>query len=220
MGLRIITLLTLLFSFEIFGAPSRLILKNQFGEQSNNYVIGSAMPIVQGSSNIVSFAGATAPIDGTTGDNFAAKGSLYFAIDTGVLYQNTGIYTNPVWAALSGGASGGTYSESAPSLTFDHSVGAKTVKVKKVGNLVSVTVPAGAMADGLGTVCASTALATTFRPAFATTFSIVVIDNGTTRKAGQVVIGTNGILTLSVLGTGFTNAAAAGWDAFAITYSL
>lgn len=329
--MRFHRLLALFFTLAVpvFAVPSKLYLTDQFGGISNNIVGGSSgMPIVPGSSNIVSFAGATAPVNGTTGDNFAAKGSLYFAIDTGIAYRNTGTITAPVWAAIpSGGAvtvlttpitgfvsgagtlsasdtilsafnklsgntqnlpvisnvltgfvsgagtvaasdtilqgfnklvgntqnlavinnvltgyvSGagtisasdsvlsaiqklngnvGVYSESSPSLTFDHSVGAKTAKVKQVGNLVSVTVPAGAISDGAGTVCASTALAAGYRPAYAVTFSILVIDNGTTRKAGQVVIGTDGVLTLSVLGTGFTNAAAAGWDAFAISYAL
>jgi hypothetical protein len=47
-----------------------------------------------------------------------------------------------------------------------------------------------------------------------------VIDNGTTRKAGQFVVGTDGIITFSVLGTGFTNSAAGGWDAVGVSYSL
>lgn len=248
--MRFLSWITLTFCLAMtaHAAPSQMRLTNQFGEISNNIVTGSAMPIVQGSSNIVSFAGSTAPVDGTTGDNFAAKGSLYFAIDTGVAYRNTGTITAPVWAAIpTGGASSvlttpltgfsatsGSLSASdtilqafnklngnaSPSLTFDHSVGAKTVKVITTGNLVSLTVPAGAFADGLGTAVASTALAAGFRPAYAVTASIVVINNGTTRAAGQVVVGTDGILTLSVLGTGFTNAAAGGWDAFSISYSL
>ncbi len=80
-------------------APSKLILTNQFGEESENVVSGAAQPLVPGSSNIVSFAGATAPIDGTTGHLFAEKGSFYFAIDTGVLYRNTGTAASPVWSS-------------------------------------------------------------------------------------------------------------------------
>lgn len=210
----------LALSASAFAAPSKLLITNSFGEESINVVRGSSMPIVQGASNIVSFAGATAPVDATTGDNFAAKGSLYFAIDSGVFYQNTGTITDPVWAAVAGGAAGGSYSEASPALTFDHSVGAKTVKVRKIGNVVSLTIPAAAIANGSGTACASTALASTYRPSQAITFSALVIDNGTTRKAGQVVLGTDGILTFSVLGTGFTNAQAAGWDAVSFSYSL
>lgn len=80
--------------------PSKLILTNQFGEESDNVISGSAMPLSPGTSNIVSFAGATAPVDGTTGDNFAAKGSIYIAIDTGAAYVNTGTITAPAWTAL------------------------------------------------------------------------------------------------------------------------
>lgn len=100
MRLLSFTLLALMLATSAFAAPSKLILKNQFGEESINVVIGSAAPIVPGSSNIVSFAGATAPINGTTGDNFAAKGSIYIAIDTGAMYQNTGTITAPVWTAF------------------------------------------------------------------------------------------------------------------------
>lgn len=94
-------ILALLFASTALAAPSKLVIQNQFGEESINNVRGSAMPIVQGSSNIVSFAGATAPVDGTTGDNFAAKGSIYIAIDTGAMYQNTGTITVPAWTAIS-----------------------------------------------------------------------------------------------------------------------
>lgn len=103
-----IAFLTLhLFSALAFAAPSKLLLKNQFGEESINYVIGSAAPLVPGSSNIVVFAGATAPVDGTTGDNFAAKGSIYVAIDTGAAYSNTGTITNPVWSAFAAASTSG-----------------------------------------------------------------------------------------------------------------
>jgi len=114
----------------------------------------------------------------------------------------------------------GDYVEATSSLTFDHSVGAKTVTVRKIGKIVHLNIPAAAITDGLGTVCASTALPTAYRPAAAITFPVLVIDNGTTRKAGQVVLGTNGVLTFSVLGAGFTNAAAAGWDACSVSYGL
>lgn len=80
-------------------APTKLILTNNFGEETENVVSGAAQPLVPGSSNIVSFAGATAPVDGTTGHLFAGKGSFYFAIDTGVLYQNTGTAASPVWSS-------------------------------------------------------------------------------------------------------------------------
>lgn len=244
----ILTVVFALFAHSVLAtAPTQMVLRNQYGEVSLNYVQGLAgMPIVPGSGNIVSFAGATAPVDGTTGDNFAAKGSLYIAKDTGAIYVNTGTITAPVWTAIgtmststlltgyvfAPGAVASTDTilqafdklgpvEAAPSLTFDHSVGAKTITVRQVGKLVNVRIPSGAISDGLGTVCATTAgLASGFRPAAAVTFAALVIDNGTTRKAGQLVVGSDGVLTFSVLGTGFTNAAAAGWDSIAVSYPI
>lgn len=112
---------------------------------------------------------------------------------------------------------GGT---AAPSLNFDHGVGAKIIAIRQMGKLINLAIPAAAIADGLGQVCASGPLAAAYRPAAAITFPVLVIDNGTTRKIGQVVLGTNGVLTFSVLGAAFTNAAAAGWDACSLTYSL
>lgn len=50
--------------------------------------------------DVVIFSGATAPVNGTTGDNFAGKGSLYIALDTGVLYANTGAIDNPTWTIV------------------------------------------------------------------------------------------------------------------------
>ncbi len=90
----------------VFGAhsvahavPSKLIITNQFGEQSSNIVSGSGLPL-PGTYNLILFSGATAPIDGTTGDNVAAKGSIYIARDTGVIYANTGTISSPAWSIL------------------------------------------------------------------------------------------------------------------------
>ena len=106
-------------------------------------------------------------------------------------------------------------------LSFDHSVGAKTVTVRKVGKQTFLEIPSAAIADGLGTVAASgaTDIPAAYRPATTLTASVLVIDNGTTRKAGQVVISSTGQLTFSVLGTGFTNAAAAGWDRCSVSFA-
>jgi len=84
-------------------APSKLILTNQFGEESVNVVSGAAQPLVPGASNIVSFSGATAPVDGTTGATFAGKGSIYIAEDTGAAYRNTGSLATPAWTAIGTG---------------------------------------------------------------------------------------------------------------------
>jgi hypothetical protein len=80
-------------------SPSLLVVKNQFGEQSNFTNVGASLPLA-GSANVIILNGATAPIDGTTGDNIAAKGSIYIARDTGAAYQNTGTITNPAWTAF------------------------------------------------------------------------------------------------------------------------
>ena len=56
------------------------------------------------SNQVCVFSGATAPVDGTTGDNFAGPGSIYIALDTGMAYQQTGLITNPVWKAMANAA--------------------------------------------------------------------------------------------------------------------
>ena len=43
---------------------------------------------------------AGAPVNGTTGDNFAGVGSLYVDSTAGVLYINTGAITNPTWTVV------------------------------------------------------------------------------------------------------------------------
>lgn len=84
-------------------APSHMVLKNQFGETSINVLQGSALPLTP-SGNVILLAGATAPVDGTTGDNIAGKGSLYIAKDTGLLYLQTSLITTPVWTIVQAGA--------------------------------------------------------------------------------------------------------------------
>lgn len=85
------------------GAPSLLIIKNQFGEQTNNTIVGPTLPLA-GSANVVLMTGATTPVNGGsgTGAGIAAKGSLYIAQDSGILYQNTNTKTSPTWTASTG----------------------------------------------------------------------------------------------------------------------
>lgn len=52
------------------------------------------------SNQVCIFSGATAPVDGTTGDNFAGPGSLYIARDTGKAYLQAGLITSPVWKII------------------------------------------------------------------------------------------------------------------------
>jgi hypothetical protein len=113
------------------------------------------------------------------------------------------------------------YTEDSFSATFDHSVGALTVVVRKIGKHTTLEIPAAAIANGAGSVAASgaTDIPAAYRPATTLTAPALVIDNGTTRKAGQVVISSAGQITFSVLGAGFTNAQAAGWDRICVTFS-
>lgn len=221
-------LLSTLFLFTsntLFATGTKLVLVNQYGEKSINQV-------TTGSDFVGSAVSANTIVSNITGSSAKPVGNTYAAVSakltpamflTGyVSGAGTVAASDTVLEAiqkLNGNI--GVYSESAPSLTFDHSVGAKTITVRVVGKLVSLSIPAGAISDGLGTVCATTAgLAAGLRPSAAVTFSALVIDNGTTRKAGQLVVGSNGVLTFSVLGTGFTNAAAAGWDAVSVSYAI
>jgi hypothetical protein len=43
---------------------------------------------------------AGAPVNGTTGDNFAGIGSLYIDSTAGKLYINTGAIDNPTWTVV------------------------------------------------------------------------------------------------------------------------
>ncbi len=99
-------LITALFAIGASAAPSRLIMKNQFGEQSNFVVVGPLIPFA-GTANVVLLTGATAPIDGTTGATVAAKGSIYVAQDTGAAYSNTGTKTTPAWTVFAASNAGG-----------------------------------------------------------------------------------------------------------------
>lgn len=82
--------------------PARLVLKNQFGEESINVVLGTVVPLVP-NSDILVLSGATAPVNGTTGANIAEKGSHYIAQDTGALYYNSNTKVSPTWTAIGAG---------------------------------------------------------------------------------------------------------------------
>lgn len=72
------------------------VIKNQFGEESINYILNN---IIQLQDNVCFFPGPSAPVNGTTGLNFAGPGSLYVALDSGLAYQQTGLISSPVWVA-------------------------------------------------------------------------------------------------------------------------
>ena len=50
--------------------------------------------------DVVVMVDAGAPVNGTTGDNFAGTGSLYVNSTAGVLYINTGAINNPTWVVV------------------------------------------------------------------------------------------------------------------------
>lgn len=78
-------------------AIQKFIMTNQFGEESINVVGSSILPLA---NNVCVFSGATAPVNGTTGDDFAGPGSIYVALDSGLAYQQTGLISNPTWVAM------------------------------------------------------------------------------------------------------------------------
>ena len=56
--------------------------------------------ILRSPSQVVWMEGAGAPVDGTTGDNFAGKGSLYTDTTNAKLYIQTGAITSPTWVVV------------------------------------------------------------------------------------------------------------------------
>lgn len=85
--------------------PARLVLKNQFGEESINVMFGSVLPLVP-DSDIVLLSGATAPVNGGsgTGHGVAEIGSIYIAQDSGAAYYNSGTKASPIWTAFGSGS--------------------------------------------------------------------------------------------------------------------
>jgi hypothetical protein len=56
--------------------------------------------LVRSPNNVCWLEGDGAPVDGTTGDDFAGKGSLYTDYTNGALYLNTGTLTDSVWVEM------------------------------------------------------------------------------------------------------------------------
>lgn len=75
-------------------------------DAGNAHYTGGPVPFsvkkadIRMSSQVCIMSGAGAPVDGTTGDNFAQKGSLYVDYTNAVMYMNTGTISAPVWEAL------------------------------------------------------------------------------------------------------------------------
>lgn len=60
--------------------------------------VGSDSGVTVGASTFV-FTNAGAPTNGTTGADWAGKGSLCIDTTNGALYQNTGTKASPTWTA-------------------------------------------------------------------------------------------------------------------------
>lgn len=107
------------------------------------------------------------------------------------------------------------------SATFNNAVGAKTIKAKRSGKLVTLQIPAGSTADGGGGSIASAAgdIPAHLRPSEDLSFSPVVTNNAA-KVTGKLVISSAGTLTFtsSAAGGNFTDNAAAGWDALTVSY--
>jgi len=109
------------------------------------------------------------------------------------------------------------------SATFTQAVGAKTILVAQSGKQVTLSIPAGTTADGGGGAIASGAGAVPakYRPAVDQYFLVVATSNAA-KVAGRLVISAAGTMTFtsSAAGGNFTDDAAAGFDATAISYSV
>lgn len=149
---KILALFALLLSSNVLASPSLLILKNQFGEQSNNNITGPNLPLA-GTANVVIMTGATAPVNGGsgTGANAAALGSLYVAQDTGALYQNTNTKASPTWVNVLGAVANGTFTPTSETLTVAGAI--STTKMESIlsnagGSTYAATLAAPSSQDG------------------------------------------------------------------------
>lgn len=127
---------------------------------------------------------------------------------------------NDMDTAISGKAS---YTEATFSATFDQSVGAKTVVVRKVGKQVTLEIPSGSTADGGGAAIASgaTNVPAAYRPSANISFPVVVTDNSAL-VFGKLVVSSGGQLSFSVgaAGGNFTDNFPAGFERISVTYTL
>lgn len=115
-----------------------------------------------------------------------------------------------------------SYQESSFNANFDHSIGLIACVVRKVAKQITVEITTASTADGDATVIASgVALDAAYRPVADLSFPVVVTDNGV-KVFGKLVVASAGTLTFSAsaAGAGFTDAAVAGWDRVAVTYTL
>ena len=162
--------------------------------------------------------------------NLTGTGSAAEDADMSLQVQKAGALTEVVLIdssasniALASGWSIGT--ETTFSATFDNSVGALNVVVRKIGKLVTLEVPAGTTADGGGVTniaSGATDVPAAYRPAADITFPAVIVDNSV-KIMGKLIITSAGRMHFyaDVVGTGvFDDNLTAGWDRTAVTYTL
>lgn len=106
------------------------------------------------------------------------------------------------------------------SVTFDQTVGAKTLRLQKHNRQVMVYLPSGSTADGGGAaITGATALPAAYRPSVDLVFPVVVTENAA-KTFGVVKISSAGVITFhsSAAQAVFTDNVAAGWDAASVGY--
>jgi hypothetical protein len=84
--------------------PQRLVLKNQFGEVSLNYVQGSFLPLPGTNLSMVLSVGVVTPTSATLA-GYANTGSLYInrnpaQNNSAKLFMNVGTITTPSWQVV------------------------------------------------------------------------------------------------------------------------
>lgn len=67
---------------------------------SGTAVLSVSTTAVTMQNDVCILQGAGAPVDGTTGDDVAGKGSLYIDRTNGKLYINNGVISNPTWVLV------------------------------------------------------------------------------------------------------------------------
>ncbi len=107
MKINFLALALLFASFAWATSPQRLNLTNQYGEQSQNYVNGTYLPLppTTNFNQVVIFSGTTITPSATTGLNVAGSGSLYISRNPASygspkLWLNFGTITAPAWGKV------------------------------------------------------------------------------------------------------------------------
>lgn len=104
MKFNIVAIGLLFLSAVSWAAPQKLVLKNQFGETSINFVQGRYLPLPGTSLNVIMATGTVTPTAATL-VGIAGAGSLYINYDptqtgSAKLWLNFGTITNPSWGKV------------------------------------------------------------------------------------------------------------------------